>query len=401
MDIFVARQPIFDVARDVYAYELLFRSGPENFFSHGDYDYASRSVIDNAFHVFGLDTLSGAKKLFLNCTRKILLEDIISLMPVQTAVVEVLETVTPDDETLGALRLCKERGYLVALDDFVFKSGMEPLVELADIIKVDFLATPEGERAQVVKRFGRPGLKFLAEKVETLSDFDTGKAQGYSYFQGYFFAKPQMMNAKDVPSSKLSRLRLLRTLMAEDINFDELEQTLKSDLSLSVKLLRYLNSAAFGWREHISSLKHALILLGARPFRKWASMMVMTMLGDDKPAELILTCLIRARFCEQLGHRIGMAGQAFELFLTGLLSSLDALLGRPLDELLQMLAVPASVRNALLNDSGELAPILKAVSSYQRGEWENPALGDLSARVSNLPEEFQATLDWAQSLMVG
>ncbi len=399
MDIFVARQPIFDLKQEVFAYELLFRSGPQNFFSHNDQDDAVRRVVDNAFHVFGLDSLSANKKLFINCTKQVLNEDVIGLLPPQLAVVEVLETVEVDDEVLERLRMYKARGHTLALDDFVFRPGMEPLVEMADIIKVDFLLTRGDERLEVIKRFGRKGLKFLAEKVETIEEFEHGKACGYEYFQGYFFAKPQMITAKDVPSSKLTRLRLMRALLDRNVNLDEVEQILKSDVSLSVKLLRYLNSPAFAWREKIASMKHALVLLGDRPFRQWASLVVTTTLGDDKPAELVLTCLVRARFCEQLGVLSGMKPQAFDLFLVGLISCLDALLGRPMPEIIDMLGVSEPVRAALLEGSGQLAPVYQAAVAYSQGDWNQPALIDAAKRIPTLADEYKKAITWAESLI--
>jgi EAL and modified HD-GYP domain-containing signal transduction protein len=397
VDIFVARQPIFDERKTVYAYELLFRSGPENFFSHPDADDASRRVIDNAFHVFGLDTLSSNKKLFINTTRKVLLEDLFGLFPPAVAVVEVLETVEVDAPVLRALAALKAQGYTIALDDFVFRPGCEPLVALADVIKVDFLLTQGAERGEVVRRFGRPGLQFLAEKVETQAEFDDAARAGYTLFQGYFFAKPQMLDAKEVPVSKLAKLRLMQALLSDQTNYEELEHVLKADLALSVKLLRYLNSASFGWRAQITSLRHALTLLGDRPFRQWASLIALTMLGDDKPAELVLTCLVRARFCEQLGLKLALRTRPLDLFLVGLLSALDALLGRPLPEALDLVAVSPAVRGALLDGAGELADLYRAVLAYERADWEEPSLRALAVN-ADLPELYRKAVAWAQAL---
>lgn len=392
----MARQPIFDTAQAVHAYELLFRSGPENFFAHGDADDASRKVISNTFHNFGLEALASRKKLFINCTRRVLLEGVVGLFPATTAVVEVLETVEPDGEVLRALQTLKAKGYPVALDDFVFRPGHEALVALADVIKVDFRATKGDERAAVVKRFARPGLRFLAEKVETQMELGDAVRAGYSLFQGYFFARPQMIEARDVPASKLAKLRLVKALVGDVLDFDELERILKSDLALSVKLLRYLNSASFGWRSQIDSIKHALVLLGDKALRQWATLVLMTMLADDKADELVTSSLVRARLCEQIALRTGRREKAFDLFLVGLLSTLDAILRRPLPEVLDMVAVARPVRSALLEGTGELAGIFLAVRAYERGEWDDPALAQLEQVESELPRLYLEAVKWAQ-----
>ena len=398
MDVFVARQPILDTASAVYAYELLFRSGPENFFSHGDADEASRRVMENAFHAFGLDALSSGKRLFINLTREVLLEDVLALFPPALVVAEVLETVEPDAAVLAAIRALRARGHLIALDDFVFHPGWEPLVALADVIKVDFRLTQGDARAALVRSFGRPGLRFLAEKVETRAEFEEARAAGYSLFQGYYFAKPQMVEAKDVAPSKLARLRLLRDLIADPLDHDAIERTIKTDLALSVKLLRYLNSAAFGWRSRIDSIKRALVQLGDGPFRQWAALVAIALLGDGQPEELLVMSLSRARFCEQLALALGDRAHAFELFLAGLLSSIDALLGRPQAELLEAMAVPAAVRDLLLSGTGALVGTYAAAVAYQRGEWAHPALRALPLAEQEVARLWKQALEWARAL---
>ncbi len=398
MDVFVARQPIFDVRRDVWAYELLFRSGPENFFSHADADDATHRVIDTAFHAFGLETLSAGKRLFINLTRRVLLDDLMGLFPPGIAVAEVLETVEADPEVLAALQSLKSRGYLVALDDFVFGPRYAALVPLADIIKVDFKVTLGAERAAVVERLGRPDLKFLAEKVETLDEFEEARAAGYSLFQGYFFARPQMVGSRNVAPTAFARLRLMRDLMGPDIDFDALERTVKSDLALPLKLLRYLNSPAFGWRARITSIKHALVLLGDRQFRQWAALTTMTLLKDDQSPELVTASLVRARFCEQLAIARGRYDQSYELFLAGLLASLDALLNKPLPEILDLVGVPQSVREALLFGRGPLSDLYAAVRAYEQGDWSHPALLALTDDAKSVARAYAGALRWAQSL---
>jgi EAL and modified HD-GYP domain-containing signal transduction protein len=399
VNLWVARQPILDAGRQVRAYELLFRSGPENLFQHLDVDDASRRVIENAFNTFGLDTLAGHKKLFINCTRKILLEGAVALFPPEVAVVEVLETVAPEPEVLRAVQDLKRAGYTIALDDFVDQPGYAPLVALADVIKVDFLLSPPAERAAVVERLSRPGLSFLAEKVEGPDEFAEGQRLGYSLFQGYFFARPEMLRSRELQPGKLARLRLMKELLSDQVDYDALEQTIKADLALSLKLLRYLNSASFGWRSSIDSIKRALVLLGDRPFRQWATLVVMTTLAEDQPEELVISSLVRARLCEQVALATGRPEVSFDLFLAGLLSGLEAILGRPLPELLELLAVPGGVRRVLLHNDGELRLVYGGVRAYERGAWDDPALAQLSATCPQLPELYRQAIAWAQSVV--
>ncbi len=395
---FVARQPIFDTSMKVVAYELLFRGGPANFFPPGtDTDHAARSVVADAFHTFGLDALSGGKRLYFNCTRGALLEGFFSLLPATVAVVEILETVEADDDVLAAIQALRDRGYPIALDDFVLGPRSHALAALADTVKVDFVATLGDERAEVVRRFARSGLAFLAEKVETAADFEQARAAGYSLFQGYFFARPQMIEARDVPAGNVARLRLMSELM-RDTDLDRIEQTIKSDVALSVKLLRYLNSASFGWATQVDSIKRAIILLGERPFRQWATLVTITTLCADKPSELLVLTLVRARLCEQVAVSAARPHQAFELFLCGLFSTLDALFGRPLEVLLDEIDASRNVRAALERKSGDLADVYRAILAYERGDWEDADLVTLIGRLPSLAEHYREAVAWAQQL---
>ena len=250
MDIFIARQPIFDIRQNVFAYELLYRSGIKNLYAGINGDQASSEVIGSSFLLFGLENLTMGKKAFINFTRKLLEDEVATLLPKESIVVEVLENVEPDKQMLSACIKLKELGYQLALDDFAYDPRFEPFIDLVDIIKVDFLQTSPQDRAALVQRIGNKNIKFLAEKVETKEDFNQALQAGYSYFQGYFFSKPNIVSGKDITSFKLTYLQLLQEIGKPDLDFDELEETIKRDVALSYKLLRYINSAAFSPREY-------------------------------------------------------------------------------------------------------------------------------------------------------
>ncbi len=371
MKVFVARQPIFDRWQWVIGYELTFRSGEKDFFAdwEADSEEATRSVISHTLHSFGLGELTHGKKAFINFTRSLLVQQVATLLPPYKLVVEFSETVEADEEVLQACKALKQAGYALALGDFVFRPGYEPLTALADIIKVNFLTTKGKQRQAISKRFLPPGIRLLAEKVETREDFNEGIALGYDYFQGYFFCRPEIVAREDVPGYKLNYLRFLTEVNRPDIEFDRLERLIKQDVALSVKLLRYINSAWFGLSRKVKSIRHALILLGLKRLRQWASIAAIASIGYDKPVELIVTCLLRAWFCERLAPFCGMVGHEDDLFLVGLFSALDALVGRPLDQLLEEVAVPEGVRYALLGNPNRLNMVYRLVLAYERGNW--------------------------------
>jgi c-di-GMP-related signal transduction protein len=398
MRTYVARQPIFDRERKVYAYELLFRSGPENFFSSTNPDLASGKVIHDGLAVFGLAGLLGGKKAFINVTRNVLVQNLIGVLPAESTVAEILETVQPEPAVLEACHALKSSGYLIALDDFVFRPELAPLLALADIVKIDFVATPPAERGKVVEPLRSGPFRLLAEKVETKEDFRQAVELGFSLFQGYFFCKPEMVAAKDIPAFKLNIVRFLHEIHRPGLDLERLDRVIRQDVSLSVKLLRFLNSAAFAFVREVTSIRHALMLLGERPMKKWATLVAMTSLGEDHPQELLVTCLVRARLGELLGPEAGLGDQAPDLFLVGLLSALDVLLGRPLAETLAEIPVSQGIKTALLKHGPPLGPVYELILAAERADWA-PTLAlavQLGLTEERLAELYGQAVEWAE-----
>ncbi len=346
MEHFIARQPIFDTKGKVYAYELLFRSGLHNYFDSDDQDHAAASVIANSNLLFDLNQMTGNTKAFINCTRRVLLEEMMTTLPRQQAVVEILEDIEPDDKLIAACRKLKEQGYIMALDDFVYHKNFEPLLELADIIKVDFLLSDVDEQRRLAQMMIPRGIKMLAEKVETHEVYEQAKEMGYQLFQGYFFAKPVIISRKDIPTNKIQFLRILKDVHAEDVDFKKLAQTIQSEVSLSYKLLKLINSASFALRHKVTSILQALSLLGLREIRSWVSLLSISSMADDKPAELVVSSLIRARMCEQLAQSCKMGDRQSDMFLMGLFSLLDVIMSRPIDEILKEITVEEDIAEA-------------------------------------------------------
>ena len=394
---FIARQPILDVQQKTQGYELLFRETAENNFSGGDPDMATKKAMDTAV-LIGLDVLSGGHSVFLNCPYALIVEGYPTLLPPEVTVIEVLETVKPDKTLIAACKRLKEAGYRIALDDFVDQEPYAPLVELADIIKVDLRATPPDTCARLAQQYGRNGRQMLAEKVETHEEFETSMHLGYELFQGYFFCKPKVLSTPTVPQIDPKHLRVLRALSRPQLNFIELEQLIKTDPALCYRLLRYLNSPAFYLQTEIRSILHALVLLGEAEVRKWLLLVCAIEAAGARKPELVNAALVRARFAELLGVPANLSESA--LFLVGLLSLMDAMLDTPREALLAQVALPADVRAALLGEANRLRQCHDVVVAYESADW---ATCDEKRKRLHIPEAVlrSAYLDavkWAKVL---
>lgn len=372
MEKFIARQPIFDNRLRVVAYELLFRSDLDNYCKVTDADRASSAVISDSLLLFDIRQLTDGRGAFINLSRDALLRDYGSLLPKDLVTIELLESVEPDDAAIEAFARLKRVGYRLALDDFVERPGMQPLLDMADCVKIDVLACQADSRPALISRLrrGRPTLQLLAEKVETPEVFAECTRQGFNLFQGYFFARPTIMSSRDVPGSKLHYLQLLREISDAPYDLTRVEQVLREDVGMSYKLLRYLHSADFGLRNRVSSIREGLILLGQDNIRKLASLWALTGLGKGGSEEVLVTSIARARFCEALAVLAGLPARQAEAFLLGMFSLIDVVIGRPMSAIVEQLPVADDVRAGLVDASGGLRPILDCVVAYERADWD-------------------------------
>ena len=405
MDQFLARQPIFDRHQRVVAYEILFRSGVENAFTGSDDpDAATNTVITNTLLLFGIKDLTYGKKAFINFTRNLLLSDLVNVVPKDVVCVEVLEDVVPDSEIIRSCLTLKKRGVSLALDDYIGQAHMGSLLGLADIIKVDFLGSSEEVQRQIIESHAVGNRKLLAEKVETDEDFQRAKELGYSLFQGYFFSKPVIISRKEIPGTKFIYLMLLELVNKAALDFDAMEEIIKKDASLSYKLLRYINSAFFSLPHEVSSIHHALVFMGENDVRKWISLIAISKVGEDKPTELMRMALTRARFAETVAPLCGMEKRAGDLFLLGLLSLLDTMVGRPMEELLSDLPVDPEIKDALVGRESRIGDILDMAIMFETGSWASlPAcLQRYSIQEEVLPALHVESTKWAgDSLSIG
>lgn len=383
---YVARQPIFDRQEEVFGYELLFRDGWENCFRSSDPEGAARSTLDSSLF-FGLDALCEDRYAFVNCTHDVLL-DFASLLPPRQTVIEVLETIKPEVAVHEACQRLRQAGYLIALDDYVADDPRESLTTVADIIKVDLRQVRPEQQAKLVKRLGGQH-RMLAEKVETRQEFQATRAMGFVYFQGYFFCKPEVMAARDIPANRVNYLRMLQAAARPELDLREIEQLVKSEAALCYRLLRYLNSALFSFANEIHSVRHALGILGEREIRRWMRLVATIGAGGDKSSELVRTALVRARFCELLAPKVQHGGCDF--FLMGLMSLMDAILEIPMSEVLAKVPIDRPIKAVILGQSSHLRTIYRLMLARESGEWE--AVDEL-AKLLHLDREELGAAYW-------
>ena len=395
---FVARQPIFDERLKVFAYELLFRAGPQNIFQPRK-DASSRVIADSAT-LFDLQTLTGNAKAFINVDEAAILSGAPRLLPPQRIVVEILETVNPTPEIVEACVALSNDGYALALDDFADDAKWAPLLPLVKFLKVDFRASASEKRQEMARRYRSNGRQMLAEKVETQADMKEARSLGYSFFQGYFFCKPTMVAGKDIPGNKLTYMRLLEAIAAPELSYPKIENLLKHEPSLVYKLLRYLNSPLVGLRIEIHGVREAIALLGEREFRRWVSVVAVASMASDKAPELIRTALTRAYFCEEFATLIGMSAEKSDLFLMGLLSVVDALLDRPMEQILSSVPVAAEVREALTGCSNRFRNVYETLLAYEQADWNKltAVAGTFPAVETHVPSCYLAAAGRANAM---
>lgn len=392
-DIYIARQPIYDSSLEIIGYELLYRSSEVNAASFEDGDIASCETIVNSFIHIGIDNLVGTALAFVNLPSEFILNN--SLIPMfhEQTVLEVLEDVEPTDDIISGLLSLKSKGYKIALDDFVYSEKLVPLIEIADFIKIDVLEYTQKELIKLIKKLrGKYTAKLIAEKVETKEIFDYCNELNFDFYQGYFFCYPQMVVEKNIPGNKMVVLTLICLIQDPNVEIEELEEILAQDVSLTYKLLRYINSAAFTLRREINSLKDAIVLLGLEAIKNWASLILMSNIFDDKPQQLLVTALIRAKMSELLSHHINPDLEK-QAFICGLFSVLDALMDKPMVDLLDTVILSTQIKLALLDHEGELGIIISNCILYEKAQFE--LLSDDNSNTVYFNESYLAAVKWA------
>ena len=389
---FVGRQPIFDGSLAVFGYELLYRRGLEGTAVFTDGDSASAEIALDAFLEFGLDTLVADRRAFLNLTRSVLLSGVCRQLPPDRVVFELLEDLPCDEEVTREVEALAASGYSIALDDFVADDPRVDLLPYASIVKIDIESLSTEEIRGLVTQLAAHPVDLVAERVETHEQLAVCRDMGIRYFQGYFFARPTVLQGRRVPVERLSALRVLALLADPDTPLHVLARAIAGDVRLSYQVLRAANSALSAPASAIESIPAAILRLGRDQLRAWLSVMALSGL-EGKPRVVLQLALTRARMCEALGQAAG-ASSPGTWFMAGLFSTLDILFNAPLAPLLGALPLSPAVVDAIANRTGTLGQSLDAIVAFEQGRWNEAHCGRLAP--SDFTAAFRVALEWTR-----
>ncbi len=392
---YIGRQPIFDARQSVIGYELMYRRQDQAHAKIIDGDQATSQIFINSFLEMGLDKVVGKHQAFINVTRNFITNTDLLPPPSAQLVLEILEDIKIDDAVIAAVLRLKRMGYIIALDDFIYHPDLKPLVSMANIIKLDVQALNHVELEEHVSILSEYPVKLLAEKIETPEMFDRCLELDFDYYQGYFLCKPRVLSGRRLPANRVNAMRMMAELQNPEIDIKELEALISQDPTMSYKLMRYINSAAFTLSKKVDSIHHAIVYLGGKEIKRWATLIALTGI-DDKPDELITTSLIRSKMCELLSEDHPQLNKD-SAFIVGLFSTLDAMMDQPLPELLGTLPLSPEITRALLDRQGPYAVILNSVIAYERGEWDKLECAALSREA--ITEIYLRSLSWSNTIM--
>lgn len=404
LDVYVARQPIFDRQMNTYGYELLYRQSHNNYYEGTDDNQATAALLDTSFLVIGFGALTGGGKGFINFPQELLKNGIPFLLPKQQVVIEILERVDATPDVVAACKKLKSEGYILALDDFILEQGgggCAPLIDLADIIKIEFPLYPEAEQRKLIQKY-KHRITFLAEKVETSEEYRRALEMGYSLFQGYFFSKPMMVNARDIGSLNVNLMRLLRELQRKEPDLGVVARIIEQDLGLSYKLLKMANSLYYGAKYPVRSIRQALLHLGTKEMIQWVNLMLLRSVNSHENAELVRASVVRGKMLASMAEALGRPAAEADYFIAGSFSSLDELLHDDMSHIVEDLPLSQEVIDALLGVNNGIRSCLDSILALERADW-----GRLSEILSekHISQEAYMTmyleaLRWQQSFQL-
>ncbi|MFA0113436.1 EAL and HDOD domain-containing protein [Vibrio sp. 10N.261.46.E11] len=396
---YVARQPILDADKKTIGYELLFRDGPKNTFPEVEPELATSRLLSDHFLSTHYNTL-GDKLGFVNFPYASLVNLVPTLFPKESLVVEVLEDCEPTDELLEAIITIYDAGYTIALDDFVPSKAWKRFLPYVSIIKFDIRLISIAKAAMFMNTLKDLNIEFLAEKVETHEEYQEAIQAGFNYFQGYFFSKPEMIQTRALNPAFLTIVQLLKEIANDPINFAEVERLITLDMTMSYKLLSYVNSAG-GSSAPIRSFHQALVYLGEQKLRKLVSLVAIASAKEDKPDSLYGLAVIRARQCELLVGKMNVKVEPGQAFLTGMFSLLDSLFDLPLEKVLDSVPIDDEIKQALIQRKGVLGAILAMVVAYEQARWDEATRIRklLKLNEAELGQAYDEATSWAQDLL--
>jgi c-di-GMP-related signal transduction protein len=368
---FLGRQPILNRYQEIIGFELLFRSTEINAADFNNYSQASASVISSVLSEFGIEEVLGGKLGFINVNLDVLLSEVIELLPIEQTVLELLEIIELNEQVVERCRELRKLGFKIALDDHVFSENNSEIYRFVNIVKIDILQSDLEDLPGIIQKFSNTRIKLLAEKVETVEQFEACYRMGFDFFQGYFFARPMILNRKRIDISGMAMMKLLQQLIM-DASIEEIEQTFKENPSLSYNLLRLVNSVGIGLRNKIKNLRHAIILLGINHLRRWVQLSLFS-INDGRGLNhpLLELAVVRGRMMETLIDKKGLQNEISEAaFMTGILSLLDVLFEVPMSEIVESLNLTDDVSNALLSRQGQMGMLLKLAEKVETTDFD-------------------------------
>lgn len=393
-EVFIGRQPIFDRDLNVAFYELLYRNSKDNVATFSDPDNATCELLVNSLIDIGLERIAGDKRVFVNLSREYLIGDWPIPLDKNRIGIELLEDQVVDQVLIDAVAARSREGYVIALDDFVFEEHLRPLVYIADMIKLDVRALGRDGTVDQYRLLRKFPPKLVAEKIETREEFELYRKLGFDYFQGHFISRPLVISGKEVNVDHNATLMLLTEVHDPDVSLDTLEDLISRDVGLSFKLLRYINSAFFSLPRELETVRAALIYLGLRPLKVWVSLIIVSAV-DDQPEAARSQAIIRARFCENLARAAGET-EAGRFFTIGLFSTLDALLGMPMQQVLKSLPLSDDLKQGLLAGDGLPGHVLTCAREHEEGRWQQDRYLGLGPGEVNTA--YLEAIEWADQL---
>lgn len=395
---YIARQSILERSGRNYAYELLCRNLSSNTFT-GDHKYATRTTLDGIL-LYGLQSLTDGQTAFIKCTIEDLTDGFIEVLPPSVTVIEVMETLNPTPDLIERCTQMKSLGYRFALRDFRWTPQVEPLMQLADYIKVDFRQSDTAARRSMLSSLHNCSAKLLAEKVETRNEYEQACSEGFFLFQGYYFCEPQTLKKGNIPANVQVQLEIFGSLQKEDLDFRQLAKMVAKDPAITYRILRMVNSAVFGIRGEINSIEAALVAIGLENFRRIVYLALTASASTDQSRSALRLALARARFCELSSKLTGH--DATEQYLLGLFSLLPAILQISMEEAVSAIAFRSTIHDALFGVYNDAALLLRWIEAYENGDWSGCDVAASKLRVSgeSLQQYAVDGMIWADHLML-
>ncbi len=397
MEVFVARHPIFDRDRKVCACELEFRSG----FAHYYRTLGEDRALADLSAICDFEELTGGRKGLITITRDLLVDEFLSILPMDKVIVGMPEDICPEEDVVNVCRKLKRFGHVLVVSDYVLAHPDGQFVQMADFVRVDFAQTPPELRERICRIVSRYNVIPLARGVNTPEEFQQAVTWGYQCFQGGFFQKPDVSQGREIPANAISHVQLLKQLNQPEFSYDDMEEIIKRDVSLGYKLLKLVNSVCFGLRYEVNSIRHALVLLGPQEVRRWANVLSLRALGKDKPSELLMRSLCRAMLCEEVAGLLQRSDRSAELFLMGMFSMIDALLDVSMADALDAIPLNQDVRHALLGTPNDYRKIFDTIVAYEQGQWQQFTLlaAEIGLGEEHMPAAYKRAVKWANDAL--